>query len=369
MIRKAFFCPENGPCELHLTVRVDGRGLSFDQQCDELFSAYRTAIVGERSMCPVFERFFLSDAATQQEKLENRLGDRKCAVSIVEQPPLDGSKISMLAVLLQDARVSVLDDRTVEVGHGGYRHLLSVCMRTTAGSTSSLQTGRLLSRYAECLEGRGCSLADNCIRTWFFVQNIDVNYAGVVSARNEVFAGRGLTAETHFIASTGIGGRTSSSDELVQMDAYSIDGLDPAQVRYLHASSHMNRTSDYGVSFERGTVVDYGDRRHVFISGTASIGNDGSVLYVGDIVMQTERMVENVSALLQEAGTSFADVMHILVYLRDIADYDTVRAVLEKRFADKPLVIVHAPVCRPGWLVEMECMAVCAKKNAGLKLF
>ena len=31
-------------------------------------------------------------------------------------------------------------------------------------------------------------------------------------------------------------------------------------------------------------------------------------------------------------------------------------------FAEKlkgiPYVILHAPVCRPGWLVEMECMAL-----------
>ena len=54
---------------------------------------------------------------------------------------------------------------------------------------------------------QGCKLADNCIRTWFFVQNVDVNYAGVVKARNEVFVTQNLTEKTHYIASTGIGGR------------------------------------------------------------------------------------------------------------------------------------------------------------------
>lgn len=45
---------------------------------------------------------------------------------------------------------------------------------------------------------QGCKLADNCIRTWFFVQNVDVNYAGVVKARNEVFVTQNLT-EKHTI--------------------------------------------------------------------------------------------------------------------------------------------------------------------------
>ena len=43
---------------------------------------------------------------------------------------------------------------------------------------------------------------------------------------------------------------------------------------------------------------------------------------------------------------------------RDIADYAVVKEMFDKRFPDTPRVITLAPVCRPGWLVEMECMAV-----------
>ena len=32
--------------------------------------------------------------------------------------------------------------------------------------------------------------------------------------------------------------------------------------------------------------------------------------------------------------------------------------LFEERFPDKPWVIVNAKVCRPGWLIEMETMAV-----------
>ena len=46
----------------------------------------------------------------------------------------------------------------------------------------------------------------NLIRTWIYVTNIDVNYQGVVEARNDIFDKEGLTADTHYIASTGIGG-------------------------------------------------------------------------------------------------------------------------------------------------------------------
>jgi enamine deaminase RidA (YjgF/YER057c/UK114 family) len=46
------------------------------------------------------------------------------------------------------------------------------------------------------------------------------------------------------------------------------------------------------------------------------------------------------------------------VYLRDIADYAVVEDMMMKRFPEHPKLFVLAPVCRPGWLVEMECIAI-----------
>ena len=102
------------------------------------------------------------------------------------------------------------------------------------------------------------------------------------------------------------------------MDTYAVDGLKSEQIHYLYAPTHLNPTYEYGVSFERGTYVDYGDRRQVFISGTASINNKGEVVYPGDIRKQTERMWENVEALLKEAGCTFDDLGQMIVYLRDV---------------------------------------------------
>ena len=59
----------------------------------------------------------------------------------------------------------------------------------------------------------------------------------------------------------------------------------------------------------------------------------------------------------------------MIVYLRDVADYDLVSNLFAERFPDKPIVIVLAPVCRTGWLVEMECMAVKAINQPTLPNF
>ena len=129
------------------------------------------------------------------------------------------------------------------------------------------------------------------------------------------------------------------------------------QIHYLYAPSHLNPTYEYGVSFERGTYIDYADRRHVFISGTASINNKGEIVHQGQVALQVERLWENVETLLKEADCTFDNVCHMLVYLRDIGDYNVVRKKFEQRFPQTPKIFLWAPVCRPGWLVEMECMA------------
>ena len=197
----------------------------------------------------------------------------------------------------------------------------------------------------------------------FFVRDVDVNYAGVVKGRKEEFVRLGLTEKTHYLASTGIQGQIADSRSLVLLDAYAVDGLQAEQIRFLHAPEYLNPTYEYGVTFERGTAVEYGDRKHIFISGTASIDNRGEVVYPGNIAGQTRRMLLNIEALLKEAGSSLADLAKMIVYLRDIADYPIVRDLMEQQFPDVPKVIVLAPVCRPGWLIETECIAIKAGGN------
>ncbi len=142
------------------------------------------------------------------------------------------------------------------------------------------------------------------------------------------------------------------------MDSYSVKGISPEQIQLLYAPIHLNSTYEYGVRFERGTAVHYGDRSHAFISGTASIDNLGNVLHIGDIRRQTLRMWENVEMLLAEGKFAMDDIAHMIVYLRDLSDYTVVKAMFEECFPETPKVILLAPVCRSTWLIEMECIAI-----------
>ena len=368
--RAEVFCFDNGTevKEYHAMIHVSQKGLTYTQQLEAVMEAYNGLLDGLPGQPQtVFKRYFLSDAANQaDEVIVTDMTD--CAKSIIEQAPLDGSKIALWAYLMTGVQTGVTKSGLYEVKHGGFRHLWNGSAHNMA-TNSEYQTRLLFNEYNMQLLEEGCTVEANCIRTWLFVNDVDLNYGGVVRARNQFFFTQGLTVNTHFIASTGIGGRQQDPNVLTQMDNYAIAGIGKEQIHYLYAPTHLNRTSDYGVSFERGTYIDYADRRHVFISGTASINNKGEIMFPKDVVKQTHRMWENVEALLKEADCTYDDVAEMVVYLRDVADYGVVKELYEERFHDKPYVIVLAPVCRPGWLVEMECMAVKKADNAGFAPF
>ena len=351
------FKPDVGVTEYHAMLHVVGTNKLFPEQLEDIHQAYSHLLSElKEPVKPVFSRYFLSDAANQSGLLHSVRNDGECATSVIQQPPLDGSKIALWVYFLSDVEIEVYN-KGVIADHNGYRHIW------TAGQYASqpdayTQTESILQEYVDDLKKEDCTLENDCIRTWFFVQNIDTNYNGLVQARKNFFETHHLNSRTHYIASTGIEGRLADSGIYVIFDGYAIKGLQKGQQKFLYAPAHLSPTSKYGVTFERGVCVEYGDRRHVIISGTASIDKEGNIVAPNDITGQMHRMLENVEALLAEAEATFNDVMHLIIYLRDIADYSTVNAFFRERFGTIPQVIVLAPVCRAGWLIEVECMAV-----------
>lgn len=339
----------------------------------------------------VFKRYFLPD-----ESLRQQFPAEKGAVSYIIQPVLCEGSVALWLVLCEGAAVRYQGCETLLEADGV--SLIVTASLTSPDGTSEQQTRSIFGAYAAGLEGHGLTLEGNCIRTWLFCDDIDHQYAGLVKARREFFAACGLTPQTHFIASTGIAGRPAgagtpegayslvSANEgvpapaaargaetapaaaraadavraaehtaIVQMDALAIEGA--FTQRYLYARTHLSPTYDYGVTFERGVRIDAGGHHATLISGTASIDHKGNIVHEGDVTAQTRRMWENVEALLDEAGDAWSDVRMMLVYLRNREDAALVKPLFDERFPDTPKVFLHAPVCRPGWLVEMECIA------------
>ena len=260
-------------------IHVNDSTLPFAQQLKAVINSYNHLLNNElKDYKSAFKRYFVSDITNQMHDIREAEAN-DTAWTAIQQPPLDGTKIALWAYLLTDVEESITKSGLHEIRHNGYRHLW------LGGAASEAQgahdeTADILQRYVKQLTQEGLTLEKNCLRTWFFVNDVDNHYAGMVEARNEVFDTQQLTADNHFITSTGIEGRQADPSRRVTMDAYAIDGIKSEQVHFLYAATHLNRTSDYGVRFERGTYIDYCHRRKIFISGTASIDNHGERLSV-----------------------------------------------------------------------------------------
>lgn len=321
----------------------------FVAELDALWRDYEAAMAeyGCDEDSEMLLRFHLSDVTNQASLLHELTAGRKSFVSVIGQPPVAG-------------RVAL------EAWHWNGRpkryaaHWFQCGECAAAGSLA--QTEAEFAALEAFLASMGGSVADNTVRTWLYCRDVDNNYAGLVTGRNEFFAAHGLTAETHFIASTGIGGQNAIPGRLVKMESLNFFGLRPGQLTYLNAPEMLSPTTLYGVSFERGARLAFGDRAYCFISGTASIDRNGHVVHPGDVAAQTERMLDNVAALLAAGNSGLSDVRWATLYLRDLADAPGVLPLVRARIgANTPLIAVLAPVCRPAWLVEMECVALSSR--------
>lgn len=295
-----------------------------------------------------YSKVFLSDIRNQYAELTasslytNVLSQAPC--SIVGQSPLNGCKTAVLV-------------KTTDLDESLTFHSMRLTEEEAFQHSSYLQTLSLFNKYIDYLKENNLDMSTHLVRTWIYITDIDVNYNGVVKARNDIFRQYGLTADTHYVASTGIGGDSQSGHACVAIDFLTYPDIEEKQKTYLKAPEHLNPTHEYGVAFERATRLNVGSTQHFYVSGTASIDCHGSVLHIGDVEKQAARLIENISALLANGNATLDDVRYFIVYLRDISDFNAVDAIFRKRFPNIPYVIVQAKVCRPEWLIEAECIA------------
>lgn len=350
-----------------LSTRVNGTLL---EQAQDIYDQLQAIIVQPFTPLNALlqARLYVSDAANQCEMLRSselaKALQPTGVLTYIEQPPLSGAKI---ALLLSFVMGEVIGREVHQLSDGHIAiirtNLLTYVMQTVRpcaearGEDAELQTRHAFESHIAQLSSLGMSLKNHCHRTWIYVRDIDRHYAAVVKARNELFEREGLTSETHYIASTGIGGAGEHADALVCVDFLSIGGLNASQIGYLHAPQYLNSTHEYGVAFERGTWLDLPQRRLFLVSGTASINASGQCVHRGDVLTQAGRLFLNIEKLLESGGGTLHEVSYFIVYLRDVADYVAVRDYMHLRFPHKPVLITEARVCRPEWLIEVECMA------------
>jgi reactive intermediate/imine deaminase len=98
----------------------------------------------------------------------------------------------------------------------------------------------------------------------------------------------------------------------------------------------------------------------VFTAGQIPLTPDGELLDDASIAVQTERALDNLLAVLDEAGASPGDVLKTTVFLADMDDFDEMNDTYAGYFDDSPPArsAVEAGALPKGAGVEIEAVAV-----------
>ena len=74
----------------------------------------------------------------------------------------------------------------------------------------------------------------------------------------------------------------------------------------------------------------------VFVSGQVALDPATGTLVAGDVAAQTERVLKNLQAIVEAAGSDLARVVKATVYLRSMADFAAMNEVYAKYFKGEP---------------------------------
>jgi len=98
----------------------------------------------------------------------------------------------------------------------------------------------------------------------------------------------------------------------------------------------------------------------VFVSGQVALDPSTQKVIDGDVSAQTERTLENVSAILRAAGSGLEKVVRSGVYLRNMSDFAAMNAVYARYFPSEPPARTTIEVSRLPLdvLVEVDVVAL-----------
>ena len=107
--------------------------------------------------------------------------------------------------------------------------------------------------------------------------------------------------------------------------------------------------------YSQGIVVD----DLLFTSGQIGLSPVSNTIEASDIEGQTRQVMENLQAVLEAAGTSFANVVKTTCYLKDMNDFEAFNNIYGVYFESLPArSCVEVSSLPKGALVEVELVAM-----------
>lgn len=97
-----------------------------------------------------------------------------------------------------------------------------------------------------------------------------------------------------------------------------------------------------------------------YLSGQIPLDPTSGEIVDGDITVQTERVLTNMAAVLEAAGSSLSRVVKTTVFLKDLGEFAAMNAVYARFFETNPPARSTVEVARlpRDSRVEIECIAI-----------
>lgn len=98
----------------------------------------------------------------------------------------------------------------------------------------------------------------------------------------------------------------------------------------------------------------------VFTSGQVAIDPATQQVVAGDVAVQTDRVLKNLAAILEEAGSSLQKVVRCTVFLKNMSDFGAMNEVYGRYFTQAPPARSTVEVARlpKDVLVEIDAIAL-----------
>ena len=127
-------------------------------------------------------------------------------------------------------------------------------------------------------------------------------------------------------------------------------------MKQIHTDQAPGAIGPYSQAIQVGSTI--------YTSGQIAINPATGAIEATDVAAQTEQVMQNLAAVLQAAGASFANVVKMTCYLKDIAsDFATFNEVYAEAMGDnKPARSCVGVAALPkNVLVEVEAIAILEK--------
>ena len=126
------------------------------------------------------------------------------------------------------------------------------------------------------------------------------------------------------------------------------------------------RSNPKGIAKPVGTYshavhVETADAVWIYVSGQIANDLEGTLVGRGDLRAQTRQVFENLRAILEANGATFADVVKIGTYLTTLEDLDAMREVRKEYLTTEPPASTAVQVVAlvvPDAMIEVDLVAV-----------